>query len=30
MQYMLRKNPEQVLEQAKFAVQLAKSKVNDG
>ncbi|RNC29680.1 MAG: 2-isopropylmalate synthase [Candidatus Dichloromethanomonas elyunquensis] len=29
MQYKLRKSPEQVLEQAKFAVELAKSKVSD-
>ncbi|HHV63804.1 MAG TPA: 2-isopropylmalate synthase [Peptococcaceae bacterium] len=29
MQYKLRKSPEQVLEQAEFAVKLAKSKVND-
>lgn len=29
MQYKLRKNPEQVLEQAKYAVLLAKSKVED-
>ncbi|NLI93594.1 MAG: 2-isopropylmalate synthase [Peptococcaceae bacterium] len=29
MQYKLRKNPDQVLEQAKFAVELAKSKVTD-
>jgi len=29
MQYKLRKTPEQVLEQAKYAVELAKSKVND-
>jgi len=29
MQYKLRKTPEQVLEQAKYAVELAKSKVSD-
>ncbi len=29
MQYKLRKNPDQVLEQARFAVELAKSKVSD-
>lgn len=29
MQYKLRKSPEEVLEQAKFAVELAKSKVGD-
>jgi 2-isopropylmalate synthase len=29
MQYKLRKSPQQVLEQAKFAVELAKSKVSD-